>query len=100
MTNTEKKEIITKFIHDFTQALGTFKGLVPCIITHTPEDAELMKNSYKAANQMLEFIDDCDGDLGYLSEEFDIDKIIEEYPKVANLFNNTASNPDDELPFK
>lgn len=97
LTNAEKKEIVMKFVNDFKNALTTFKGLTPCIITHSEDDTKLMKNAYKAADQMISFIDGCEEDLGYLSEEFDIDKIISEYPKVDSLFKST--DPEGGIPF-
>lgn len=101
MAKAEDKAIVIKCIKEITNSLTTLKGLIPCIITNSEEDAQLMKDAYKATNQMLAFIDECDGDLGYLSEEFDIDKIIEEYPKIDKLFNGSSSSSDDEeLPFK
>ena len=97
LTNAERKEIVMKFVNDFKNALTTFKGLTPCIITHSEEDTKLMKNAYKAADQMIQFIDGCEGDLGYLSEEFDVDKIVSEYPKVDDLFKRSES--EERMPF-
>lgn len=101
MARAEDKAVVMKCINEITDSLRTLKGLIPCIITHSDEDAALMKKAFKATNQMLQFIEECDGDLGYLSEEFDIDKIIEEYPKIDKLFNGNSSSSDDEegLPF-
>ena len=96
MSRIEDKEVVDKFFNDFTSSMKTLVGLIPCIITHSEEDAALMKDAHKAATQILEFINECDGDLGYLSEEFDIDKIIKEYPKIHELFNSSV---DDGLPF-
>lgn len=90
MTKLEEKEIVLKCIDDFASYLTTFRSLIPCIITSNDEDVELMKKSYKTIGQMLKFIDDCDGDLGYLSEEFDIQAIITEYPKIKKLFNESS----------
>lgn len=101
MTKLEEKEIVMKCINEFANNLSVLKGIIPCIITQSQEDAQLMKDAYKVVCQMTEFIDECDGNLGYLSEEFDIDKIIKEYPKMSELFKHAQNDYDnDELPFK
>lgn len=96
MSRAEDKALVIKCINELASNLSTFRGLLPCIITKDENDAKLMKDAYKASGQMLDFIKECtdpdgDMDLALLSEEFDIQGIIEEYPKIKELFSEGSS---------
>lgn len=76
----EAKELTDEYFKDFKECSQFMMQMIPCIIPANDKDAEVLKKGLKVITQIDKFIDECDGDLGELSEYFDIDKIVEEYP--------------------
>lgn len=84
----EAKELTDEYFKDFKECSQFMMQMIPCIIPANEEDAETLKTGLKVISQIDKFIDECDGDLGELSEYFDIDRIVEEYPSK----NKTREN--------
>ena len=87
----ETKEATDKFFKEFNECSNFIMQIIPCIIPANDEDKEILQRGLKTLRQINEFIDDCDGDLGELSELFNIDAIAEEY----SVSDSKYSEDDD-----
>lgn len=80
----EAKDATDKFFKEYKDCSAFMMQIIPCIIPANDEDAEILERGLKTLRQIDNFIEECDGDLGELSELFDIDAIVDNYPSISD----------------
>ena len=82
----EAAKIVADFSKEVLESINYLKTMIPCIIPNSEEDGEQLMRGLSSIKYIEKAFKDCGESLRDFDEIADVDKIVEEYPKIQSVF--------------